>query len=118
MEHLGHIFNLKIKLSECHSATETSVYTECNGVYARLPVADLGGGGGGGAGPPPPPVQPYNFISLLGHTLTTCLTWMGGRPPPAPPLLNVLRKKKKNKRKKREKRGRKRREEEKKGARF
>ena len=29
---------------------------------------------------PPPPVQPENFISLLGHPPTTCLTWMDGRP--------------------------------------
>ena len=48
-------------------------------------VASWDSGGYGGA----PPVQPDKFISLLGHTpttcFTTCLTWMGGRPhPPFP----------------------------------
>ena len=27
-------------------------------------------------------IQLHSFISLLGHTPTTCLTWMDGRPPP------------------------------------
>ena len=42
----------------------------CMGMYA---VADLGGTPPAPPPPPPPPpVQPDNFISLLGHTPTTC----------------------------------------------
>ena len=63
------------------------------GAIYPTPVADLGGGGAPGARTPPP-FQPDNFISLLGHTpttcLTTCLTWMDGPPPPPFPTSWIL----------------------------
>ena len=48
-------------------STHPLLHTQCiaNRTYTS------GGSSGGGA---PPPLQPENYISLLGHTPTTCLT--------------------------------------------
>ena len=54
-----------------------------NGTWKSGQFPYCSGGSRGGGGAPPPPVQPDNYISLLGHPpttcLTTCLTWMQSR---------------------------------------